>query len=189
MTSLRSYRDSHASDIWRQSRHLFNLRPERKFASVEAASEIYLDSSPISTWLRRSRSRLRHQTKSTRVRNPASYAVYKIKNEAIEETVEYSPLIWGNIWERKLTIVVVWQKSRAGKVDTGNWTFPIETNCYSLCLKLSKALSSLIPLCSSRLQLIYYPDLTLFDVWPWEIWAWDSVTVFIIFALVTPLPF
>ena len=39
-----------------------------------AASDIELDSSPILSRLRHSRSRLRYQNKSTRARNPASYA-------------------------------------------------------------------------------------------------------------------
>ena len=50
----------------------------REFASGEAASEIQLDSSPILPRRRHSRSRLRYQNKSTRARNPVSYARYEI---------------------------------------------------------------------------------------------------------------
>ena len=55
--SLRSWRDSGASDIYRRSFHIFPRK------------EIKLDSSPIP-------SRLRSQNKSTRARNLASYAGY-----------------------------------------------------------------------------------------------------------------
>ena len=49
-----------------------------EFASSETASEfqIQLDSSPILSRLRHSRSRLRYQNKSTHAPNPASYAGY-----------------------------------------------------------------------------------------------------------------
>ena len=52
------------------------IKPARDFASGEAASEIQLDSSPILSRLRHSRSRLRYQNKSSHARNPASYAGY-----------------------------------------------------------------------------------------------------------------
>ena len=58
--SLRSWRDSGASDIYRRSFHIFPRK------------EIKLDSSPIP-------SRLRSQNKSTRARNLASYVGYALE--------------------------------------------------------------------------------------------------------------
>ena len=51
-------------------------KPARNFRAAKPG--IQLDSSPILSRLRHSRSRLRYQNKSTRARNPASYAGYHL---------------------------------------------------------------------------------------------------------------
>ena len=70
--SLRSWRNA-----WAGEAAIFlagEAREEISSGDGDAASEIQLDSSPILSRLGHSRSRLRYQNKSTRARNPASYA-------------------------------------------------------------------------------------------------------------------
>ena len=86
--SLRSWRDSCAGERRRSSHIPLRAKPARNFASGEAAR---LDFSPILSRFRHSRSRLRYQNKSSRARNPASYAGYHLgENSSKRKTLKSS---------------------------------------------------------------------------------------------------